>query len=147
MVQRREAETVAMVNRSQGLVLAFFAAVLIALVAVRVGAPGVYTDELNLPAGASPILLDASVAAVIAFVALISIGVVGRRRWLFWLVVAAFVAGVLRLPVSMLELGRVLPATAPAWYLVLQAVIGVIQFAIGLALVRGYRKAGPWGAF
>jgi hypothetical protein len=135
------------VNRSQALVLAFFAAVLIAIVAIRVLAPAGYSDALKLPPGASPVLLNSFVAAVIVLVALVSIGVVGRWRWLFWLLVVAFVAGILRLPVSMLELDGVLPRTAPAWYVVLQAVIGMIQFAIGLVLVRGYRKAGPWGAF
>jgi uncharacterized membrane protein (DUF2068 family) len=135
------------VNRSQALVLAFFAGVLIALVAIRVLAPAAYSDALKLPPGASPVLLNSFVAGVIVLVALVSIGVVGRWRWLFWLLLVAFVAGILRLPVSILELEGVLPVTAPAWYVVLQAMIGVIQFGIGLVLVRGYRRAGPWGAF
>jgi hypothetical protein len=29
----------------------------------------------------------------------------------------------------------------------LQAVVGLIQFVIALAMLAGYRKAGVWGAF
>ena len=37
--------------------------------------------------------------------------------------------------------------TGPAWYELLQGGIGVIQFLIGLAMLAGYRRSGPWGAF
>lgn len=138
---------VLMVNRSQALVLAFFAAVLMALVAIRILAPGVYSDALNLPYGASLVLVNSFVAGAIVLVVLVAVGVVFRWRWMFWLMVIAFVAGILRLPASMLEIYGFLPSTSPSWYLVLQAVIGITQFVIGLALIRGYRRAGPWGAF
>ena len=136
-----------MLNRSQVTVLAFFAAVLVALIWIRIAAPGIYLDALPPAAGRSPAVLDGFVAAVVALVCLVSVGVVRRWRWLFWLLVAAFLAGILRVPGSLLEGAGVLPTTAPPWYLALQAAIGVIQFVIGLALVRGYRKAGPWGPF
>jgi len=35
----------------------------------------------------------------------------------------------------------------PAWYLLVQAVIGLVQLAVGVLLIRGYRKGGVWGAF
>ena len=135
-----------MINRSQALVLAFFAAVLIALVVIRILSPGIYSRALNVPTS-SPALLNLFVAGVIAFVVLASVGVVFRWRWMFWLVVVAFVAGIARLPASILGVSGVLPSTSPTWYLVLQAVIGTMQFVIGLALVRGYQRAGPWGSF
>jgi hypothetical protein len=35
----------------------------------------------------------------------------------------------------------------PEWYVLLQLVVGLIQFVIALAMLAGYRKAGFWGAF
>jgi hypothetical protein len=49
--------------------------------------------------------------------------------------------------VAGLELTGVLAADGPTWYVVFQGVLGVLQFAIGLAMVAGYLRAGVWGAF
>ena len=81
-----------------------------------------------------------------AFLALLGLGVVRRWRWVFWLVLVAFLAGVLRVPVSLLELAGGQPAEAPTWYLLVQGGLGLLQFALGLALLAGYRRAGVWGA-
>jgi len=72
--------------------------------------------------------------------------VVRRWRWMFWLVLVAFLAGILRAPASLLELAGVLPMTGPSWYVVLQAAIGFVQFAIGLAMLSAFRRAGVWGS-
>jgi len=77
---------------------------------------------------------------------LLSIGVLRRWRWTFWLVLVAFLAGVLRVPVAILQLAGVLPASTPGWYVVFQGLIGVVQLAIGLVMVAGYRRSGVWGA-
>ena len=135
-----------MINRSQGIVLGFFAGALVSLAAILAFAPSIYANVLKVPAGA--IGLEAGfLAALVAFIAFVSIGVFRRWRWMFWLIVVAFLAGTLRVPASILELTRFLPTTNPDWYVLFQGVIGVIQLAIGLALLKGYRKAGPWGAF
>ena len=135
-----------MINRSQGIVLGFFAGALVSLAAILAFAPSIYANVLKVPAGA--IALEAGfLAALVAFIAFVSIGVFRRWRWMFWLIVIAFLAGTLRVPASILELTCFLPTTNPDWYVLFQGVIGVIQLAIGLALLRGYRKAGPWGAF
>jgi hypothetical protein len=57
------------------------------------------------------------------------------------------VAGVLRVPVAGLQLAGVLHATGPTWYVVFQGLLGVLQFAIGLTMLAGYRRAGVWGPF
>jgi hypothetical protein len=75
-------------------------------------------------------------------------GVVRRWRWTFWIVLVAFVLdGALRVPASVLQLAGVLPPTGPAWYALLQAILGVVQVAIGLAMLAGYWRAGAWGSF
>ncbi len=135
-------------NRTQRLVLGFFVSAWAALIAILVMAPEVYDQALRLPGdehGVAPLVF---LAALSTFLALLGVGVVRRWRWTFWLVLVAFVlGGVVRVPVSVLELVGVLPAKAPAWYVLLQALIGVVQFAIGLAMLAGYRRAGVWGSF
>jgi hypothetical protein len=41
----------------------------------------------------------------------------------------------------------VFPTAAPTWYVLCQALLGLLQFAIGLAMLAGYRRAGEWGIF
>jgi hypothetical protein len=81
------------------------------------------------------------------FLGLLTVGVLRRWRWIFWLVLVAFLAGVLRVPVAVLQLTGVLAADVPAWYVAFQGVIGLAQVAIGLAMLAGYRRAGVWGSF
>jgi hypothetical protein len=85
--------------------------------------------------------------ALAAFIVVLSVSVLRRWRWAFWLILVAFLAGVLRVPVAILQLTGVLSASAPAWYVVFQGLIGVAQLAIGLAMLAGYRRSGVWGAF
>ena len=72
---------------------------------------------------------------------------VRRWRWAFWLILVAFLFGVLRVPVAVLQLTGALASNVPAWYVVFQGLLGVVQFGIGLVMAVGYRRAGAWGAF
>ena len=89
----------------------------------------------------------AFLVAIAALIGLLGVGVVRRWRWMFWLILVAFLAGALRVPASALELAGKLPMSGPTWYVLLQTTIGVVQFAIGLAMLSGLRAAGVWGAF
>jgi hypothetical protein len=66
---------------------------------------------------------------------------------MFWLILVAFLAGFLRVPASLLELVGVLPESGPTWYVLVQAAVGLVQLAIGLAMLSCFRRAGVWGAF
>jgi hypothetical protein len=135
-----------MVNRTQALVLGFFVVALISLLVILVAAPDVYEEALRLPdrSGATEV---AFLVVLTAFLGLLTVGVLRRWRWTFWLVLLAFLAGVLRVPVAILQLTGVLAADVPIWYVTFQGVIGLAQVAIGLAMLVGYRRAGVWGAF
>jgi hypothetical protein len=77
---------------------------------------------------------------------LLAVGVLRRWRWIFWLILLAFLAGVLRVPVAILQLAGVLPVNVPSWYVVFQGLIGVAQLAIGLVMLADYRRCGVRGA-
>jgi hypothetical protein len=129
------------------LVVGFLVLVWIALVGVLVLSPEVYTQTLRRVGGDSIGIEAAFVVTLSALIACLVVGVVRRWQWTFWLVLIAFLFGVLRLPASALQLAGMMPASGPSWYEALQGVIGVVQFVIAIAMVAGYRKAGIWGDF
>jgi hypothetical protein len=135
-----------MVNRTQVLVLGFLLFAWTSLLVILVAAPEVYDQALRLPTGERRAAEIGFLAALSGFIALLAIGVVRRWRWMFWLVLVAFLFGVVRVPVAILQLTGILAADGPTWYVAFQGLLGVLQFAIGLAMVAGYRRAGVWGA-
>lgn len=136
-----------MVNRTQVLVLGFLLLAWTSLLIILAAAPAVYDQALRLPTGDRRTAEIGFLAAISGLIALLGVGVVRRWRWTFWLVLVAFLFGVLRVPVAILQLTEILVAGAPTWYVAFQGLLGVLQFAIGLAMVAGYRRAGIWGAF
>ena len=135
-----------MVNRTQALVLGFFLLAWVSLLMILVAAPEVYDQALRLP-GSRGAATIAFLAVLTGFLALLAVAVVRRWRWAFWLILVAFLAGVLRVPVAILQLTGTLPADAPTWYVAFQGLIGLVQLVIGLAMLAGYRRSGVWGAF
>jgi hypothetical protein len=87
-----------MVNRTQALVLGFFLLAVTSLLVILAAAPEVYDQALRLPTGNRAVEI-AFLAALISFIALLGVGVVRRWRWIFWLILVAFLAGLLRVPV------------------------------------------------
>jgi hypothetical protein len=133
------------VNRMQSLVLGFFAVAWMSLVIILVVEPEIYDSAMKLPAGRHLIPELAFLGALSAFIALLAVGVLRRWRWTFWLILVAFLFGILRVPVSVLELSGVLPPAGPTWYVLFQALLGLVQVTIGLLMLAEYRRAGPWG--
>jgi hypothetical protein len=136
-----------LLNRTQLLVLGSFGLTWIALVGILVFSPEVFTSTLQRASGDIVAISVAFLVALSAVIGLLIAAIVRRRRWAFWLILIAFLFGLLRVPTSGLQLTGLLQATGPTWYEVLQAVIGLVQFLIALAMVRGYRRAGVWGEF
>jgi nitrate reductase NapE component len=138
-------------TRIKVLVLALFAVYWVIVVVILVAARDVYDQALpqeavrlagNQRSAEIGVLLVAT-----ALFAVLAIGVIRGWRWTFWLILVVFLAGILRVPSSALQLAGIVPSQDPAWYVVLQAVVYPIQFVIALAMLAGYRKAGAWGAF
>jgi hypothetical protein len=80
-----------------------------------------------------------------ALLGMLSFGVIRGWRWIFWLILIAYLAGILHVLVSALQLIGIVPIQGPASYIMLQAVVGLIQFVIALVMLTCYRKAGVWG--
>jgi hypothetical protein len=133
-----------MLNRTQALVLGFFVLAVTSLLVILVAAPDVYDQAFRLPSG-NRWGEAAFLAALSGFIVLLAVGVIRRWRWTFWLILVAFLVGVLRVPVAILQLTGVLAASGPSWYVVFQGLLGVVQFAIALVMVAGCRRAGVWG--
>ena len=135
-----------MINRVQALVLAFLLMAWISLVVILVAAPEVYERRLRSLPGALRVVEIVLVVALTAFIVLLSIGVLRRWRWMFWLILIAFLFGVLRIPVAVLQISGQMRPDGPLWYVILQGVIGLVQVLIALAMILGYRRSGVWGS-
>src|SRR5437867_10391752 len=126
-----------MINRTKALVIGFFVAAWVSLIAVLVLAPEVYSAAL----GAADRSMELVFLGLLSlFLVLLSVGVLRGWRWTFWLILVAFLAGFLRTAASVLELAGVIALTGPSWYVAFQGVIGMIQLGIGVSMVIGYRK-------
>ena len=136
-----------MINLTKALVLAFFAMVWISLVIILEVAPEIYDQTLKLPVANRRLLEVAFLIALSGLLVLLGTGVIRGWRWTFWLILVAFLAGILRGFASGLELAGALPSHDPAWYLTFQAAVGLVQFAISVLMVIGYREGGLWGTF
>jgi len=136
------------VNRTQALILGFSLAVWIALVGILLAAPEIYDAQLK-PLGLAGVAQArlGFLAGITALLTLLAVGTLRRWRWVFWVVLIAFAAGALRVPLFGLQVARVLPLDVPLWYAALQALIGIVQVAIAAAMLVGYRRNGVWGRF
>jgi hypothetical protein len=135
-------------NRTQALVIGFVVAAWLALIAILIAQPTLYDAQLReLGLAGQPLVRMAFATAVALLLLVLVIGALRRWRWTFWLMLIASASGVIRLPLSSFQALGVLPRDVPQWYAALQALVGAIQILIAAAMLRGYRRSGPWGAF
>jgi len=132
-------------SRSQISVVVFFTGVWVALLVVLRVAPEIYESTLRLPPGRHLEVDVAFAAGLGVFIAVLVIGVARRWRWVFWLVLVAFLAGGLRVAYSAVQLAGVVPIDTARWYVSLQLMIGAAQLAIGMLMLYDYRRRGVWG--
>jgi hypothetical protein len=110
--------------------------VVASLVIIRAAALEVYNQALRPPPNWPRWAGTAFLLVLATFILLLAVGILRRWRWTFWLILIAFLAGVLRVPVAILQLTGVMPANVPSWYVAFQGLIGLAQLAIGLAMGR-----------
>jgi hypothetical protein len=136
-----------LINRTKSLVLALFAVYWVTVVATLVAARDVYDQAARLPSSNQRPAEVGVLLVLTALFALLSTGLIRGWRWTFWLILVAFLGGILHVLIGTLQLVGVMAKDGPGWYVLMQVVIGLIQFVIALAMLAGYRKAGVWGAF
>jgi hypothetical protein len=134
------------INRIKTLVLGLFAVYWVIVVVILVAAHQVADQIMGLQGNQRPAEIGALLVLTALF-GLLSTGVIRNWRWTFWLILVAFMAGILRVPVAGLQLAGIVPGQGTAWYVSLQAIVGLTQFVIALAMLAGYRRAGVWGEF
>jgi len=132
------------INRTKGLVLALFAAYWVVVIVIWIADRPAFDQVGGLSRGQVG-AEAAEILALTVLLTLLSVGVVRGWRWLFWLILIAFLAGILRVPAAALELAGKIPQQGPAWYVVLTAIVGTTQFVVALTMAAGYRRSGVWG--
>ena len=134
-----------MVNRTQAMVLGFVFAAWLSLIVILVAAPDVY-DEALPALGHREEVEIAFLIVLSAFLGVVGVGVLRRWRWMFWLDRDRVRAGSDPVPVAVLQLIGSMASRGPAWYVVFQGAIGLIQFIIALAMLGGLPALGNLGS-
>lgn len=133
-------------RRLEWVLLAFFVLVSLSLVIVLVAAPEVYGQILSLPstAPAYPLFVLVFLAMLLAFITFLIVGVRRHWRWVFWIILLAFSAAVLDIPVTLLQLAGFLPNLFPVWYSLYRMGIACVQVGIAVWMWRISLQHGAW---
>src|SRR5215472_4400997 len=131
-------------NGTKVLVLTFFAAYWVMVVAMLLAARPLYDQILSLSGNQAQAEIPALVVLSVLF-GVLSTGVIRGWRWTFWVILVVFMAGLLRALYAALQLTGIVPHRGPIWYVVLPAPVGLVQFCIALLMLAGSGKVGGWG--
>jgi hypothetical protein len=132
----------------QAAIVAFFAVAAASLVVIYAVAPEVYVQVVTnggATKGAHPPIVTAFMVAILLFVAALTVGVLRRWRWVFWLVLVAFGVSALQIPAGALELVGMVPNAFPAWYTAFRTLLAVPEVAIAVVMLRLWQRCGVWG--
>ena len=131
----------------QRAVIAFFSLAVITFIVIYLIAPAIYVQTMLLNASSSdapPLAINLFFVAIILFVATLGYGVLRRWRWLFWLLLLAFLASILEIPAGILQLAGIIPIQQPTWYVLLRMAISMVELALGIWMLRVWRACGVW---
>jgi hypothetical protein len=137
-----------LVRRLERGVLAFFLLAALFVVVVYVAVPSIYAEMLKLqPSTADryPLAVTLFLVAILAFISVLSVGVVRHWRWVFWILLIAFGFSVLEIPAGILQLTGVLPSSFPVWYSLCRMGVAVIEVVIAVWMWQVYWLYGAWG--
>ena len=129
-------------------IIAFFIFAALLLLLVYFADPAIYAQSLSVtssPSDRYPVAVTLFLIAILAFLTLLTLGVVRHWRWLFWLMLVAFAGSVVQIPVLLLMITGVLPSSDPLWYTLLRVTAGVYELALAVWMIRVYQREGVWG--
>jgi hypothetical protein len=116
-------------------------------VVVYLATPTVYTDLLMLhlsPTDRYPIRATLVLVGMLLVIAAVMVGVLQHWRWLFWLLLIAFGASILDIPVTILQSMGVVPSLFPVWYSLYRMGVALVEIAIAVWMLQIYRRHGVW---
>jgi hypothetical protein len=133
----------------QWFILVFFGSMFVVLVVLYLVAPVIYVRALKLGTATAssdshPLAINVFFVAILAFVVTLGLGTIRRWRWVFWLALIAFLASILDIPAGILQLLGIIPIDQPAWYVILRMAISLVEFALGVWMLRAWRTCGVW---
>jgi len=134
-------------RRLQMVLSAFFVLTFLSACIVYVVDPPIYAQSLSLtppPADQHPPTVTLFLLALAAFIAVLIVGVQRHWRWLFWLLLLAFSASIIDIPVTLLQFTGVLPVTYPTWYSLFRMGVSLVEIAIAVWMIQILRREGVW---
>ena len=134
-------------GRLEQALVAFFVGCALFVIVLYAVAPSVYTTALMLtssPTERYPLLVTLFLVALLAFIAVVILGVVRRWRWLFWLLLVAFGFSILAIPATILQLTGIIPDSFPAWYSLSRMGIALLEVGLAVWMFQIYRQYGVW---
>lgn len=134
-------------RRLERTLMAFFVLAALSAVVVYLAAPSVYANLLMLhlsPTDRYPYPATLVLVGILLVIATVMVGVVQHWRWLFWLLLIAFGASILDIPVTILQLMGVVPSVFPAWYSLYRMGVALVEVAIAVWMLQLYRRYGVW---
>lgn len=135
------AEPTRATRQLQAVLISFCVLATISLLILYRVQPAIYRPTLGRVSDRGVALL---LVALVGFEAVLILGMLQRWRWLFWLLVVAFGASLVHLPLALLRLGGVIGGATPLWYDFVRAMVGCVQGAIAGWMVVLYRRYGVW---
>src|SRR5215472_183803 len=133
--------------RLERALIAFFILAALSLLVVYLADPLIYAQSLSLtssPADRYPVPVTLFLVGVLVLITLLSFGVVRHWRWLFWLILVAFTASAIQIPVEGLQLLGVFSNPYPAWYSLFRGGVGFIELGFAFWMIQTYRHQGVW---
>lgn len=134
-------------QRLERVLIAFFVLSALFVVVVYVVAPSIYTNTLLIktsPTDRYPLPATLFLFALLAFIAVLIVGILQHWRWLFWLLMIAFSFMILEIPATILQLTGILPNLFPVWYSLCRMGVAIITVVIAIWMVQIYRQYGVW---
>jgi hypothetical protein len=148
VVTKNDTQPQVIARRLERTLLAFFLLATLFAIVVYVVAPSIYSGLLMLPTDSSdryPVAATLFLLALVVFIAILLVGVRQHWRWLFWLLLIAFAAMILDIPVTILQLAGVVPNLFPVWYSLCRMGVSLLAVIIAVWMLAIYRRHGVWG--
>jgi hypothetical protein len=138
-----------LVHRLERVLIAFFLLAALFALGVYVTAPSIYTATLLLGSASTdryPFPATLFLVGLLAFIAVLIVGILRHWRWLFWLLLVAFSLMILDIPATLFQLTGVVPNLFrfPVWYSLCRMAVSAIAVVIAAWMLSLYRQHGVW---